>query len=126
LFDYTHATGFDYLFRLGNANFLHYDTRFTFDHLQLLFLLKSVKGNTGARSSRSGGSTRSVNVGLSIFWWLNLDNQVYGGYVETARSNISGNKNLEFLVFKSFECYFSLILSNISMHNFDLVLNLFR
>ena len=65
-----------------------------------------------------------MNVCFSIFWRLDLDYQIDVLDVETARGHIGCNKNLEFSFFESLHCYLSLVLSNISMHHFDVLLYL--
>lgn len=66
-----------------------------------------------------------MNIGLNLSWRFNLDDEVDIWNVETPRSNIGSYENLEFAFFESFQCHFSLILGDISMHDlnfeFDLV-----
>lgn len=71
--------------------------------------------------SSSSCSSRSMNVWLSIFWWFKLNYKFNVRYVEASWSYISCNKNLKFVLFKPFHCYFSLVLSDISMHCFNIL-----
>ena len=67
-----------------------------------------------------------MDVGLSITWWLNLDNKVYIWNIKSSRSNVSSHKNREFLFLEPLKGDFSLPLLNTSMHNLQVVLHLAR
>lgn len=89
-------------------------------HVLLLNLPESDACSSLSSSSRS---TSSMDVSLSIFWWLALNDQVNIWNIKSSGSNISGNEYTEFVLFESSESNFSLILSNISVHNFYLTSN---
>ena len=61
-----------------------------------------------------------MDIGFRIFWWLNLNDQVNIRNIEPSCSHICCNEYAELVLFKSSESNFSLILSNISVHDFDL------
>ena len=90
-------------------------------HVLLLNLPESDACSSLSSSSRS---TSSMDVSLSIFWWLALNDQVNIWNIKSSGSNISGNEYTEFVLFESSESNFSLILGNISVHNFNLACNL--
>lgn len=83
-------------------------------------MLHRPERNARSSSSCSRRSTSSMDVGLGIFWWLNLNDQVNIRNIKPSRSHICCNEYTELVLFKSSESNFSLILSNISVHNFDL------
>jgi hypothetical protein len=64
-----------------------------------------------------------VDVGLWVCGRLNLDYEVDRRNVKASGANVSSDQNLEFFVFESLEGYLTLILSNVSMHNFDFILD---
>jgi len=67
-----------------------------------------------------------MNVSFSVLWRLNLDDQIYILNIKTSRSNICCHKYLELAFFESLHCNFSLILSNITMHHLNILLDLIR
>ena len=60
-------------------------------------------------------------IGFRLLWRLNLDYQVYVGDVEAARSHISGDENSELSLLESLHRDFALILSNITMHDLNVL-----
>jgi len=64
-----------------------------------------------------------VNVSLNIFWWLDLDNKIYIRNIETSGGNIGRNKDVKLAFFKSLEGDFTLILSDVTVHDFDVFFN---
>ena len=67
-----------------------------------------------------------MNIRFSVFWWLDLDDQVDVLNIDTSRGDISGHKHLEFTFFEPFQGDFTLVLRDITMHNFDILLDLVR
>ena len=65
-----------------------------------------------------------MNVGFRVFRWLQLDDKLDVWDVEATRGYISGYKDLELVVFESLQGHFSLVLSDVTMHDFDLVCDL--
>ena len=66
-----------------------------------------------------------MDVCLSVFRRLNLDDKVHTWDVKASRSDVGGNQNAKFLLFKAFECDFSLVLSDVTMHYFNVLFYLF-
>ena len=94
--------------------------------MQKLFILLVEKRDTSPMLASSSSSPRPMNIGLCVFWWLQLDDKFNIRNVNTSRRNISGDKDLEFVVFEAFEGDFSLILGNITMHHFHIMRDLVR
>ena len=67
-----------------------------------------------------------MNIGLSIFWRLHLDDEFDAWDIKTPSSDVSGNKHLELHIFEPLESDLSLILSYISMHDFNIMCDLVR
>lgn len=65
-----------------------------------------------------------MDVGLSVLWRLNLDNEVDTRDVQTTGSDVSGDEYAELFVLKSLESDFTLILCDVTMHDLDILLNL--
>lgn len=89
-------------------------------------MLHSPEGDTGTCFASSGGSSGSMDIGLSILWRLNLNDEINIGDIETSGSNVSGYQNLELLLLESFEGNLSLLLCDITMHNLNLILYFLR
>ena len=67
-----------------------------------------------------------MNVGLRLFRGLDLNDQVDVGDVKTTRSNISCDKNSEFALLEALHSDFTLILSDITVHDLNVLLDLVR
>jgi hypothetical protein len=65
-----------------------------------------------------------MDVGLSFFWGLKLDNKVDVRNIETSGSDISSNQHLEFVLLKALHGNFTLVLSDITVHHLDVLLDL--
>jgi hypothetical protein len=65
-----------------------------------------------------------MDVGLSVLWRLNLDNEVDTRDVQTTGSDVSGDEYAELFVLESLESDFTLILCDVTMHDLDILLNL--
>jgi hypothetical protein len=65
-----------------------------------------------------------MNIGLSILGWFQLNNEFNIWNVKTSSSNISGDQHLKFMVLESLDRDLSLILSDISMHDFNIMSDL--
>ena len=87
-------------------------------------LLQRVEGDADSRSAGSCSSSRTVNVSLSIFGWLNLDDQVNAWNVETARRNICSDKDIAFVGFELLKGYLTLSLSDLAVNDLDALRNL--
>lgn len=86
----------------------------------------SVESDTGSATSSTSSSSRSMDVSLCILGGFNLDDQVNAGNIKTTGSNIGSNQDLEFVLLEALKSDFTLVLSNITVHDFDLVLDLVR
>jgi hypothetical protein len=67
-----------------------------------------------------------MNIGFSIFWRFQLNNKFNVRNIKTSCSNIGSYQDLELVVLEPFDGDFSLILSNISMHDFNIMSDLIR
>jgi hypothetical protein len=67
-----------------------------------------------------------MNVGLCFFGWLDLNDQVDIWNVQTSGSDISSTKYSELALLESLHGHFTLVLSNVSMHDFNVLLDLVR
>ena len=67
-----------------------------------------------------------MDISLSFFWRLELDNKIYIWDVESTWSHICSNQNLEFVFLKSLHGNLTLVLGNISMHYLNVLLNFVR
>lgn len=64
-----------------------------------------------------------MNVGLSLLGWLDLDDQVNVGDVETTGSYISGDEDSEFAFLEALHGDFTLVLGNVAVHDLDVLLD---
>ena len=115
---------YDVIWQRG-TNFLKDNASLLLDQGNQHFLFKCVEGDAASVSSCSGRATRSVDVGLGVLGWLNLHDEVDAGDVEATGSHISGYKDAKLLLFEALQCHLSLILSNIAVHDLDVLLDLF-
>lgn len=65
-----------------------------------------------------------MDVSLGVLWWLNLNNEVDRRDVETAGSDIGSDKNGELLLFEALEGDLSLVLCDVTVHHFNVSLDL--
>ena len=65
-----------------------------------------------------------MNIGLSILGRFNLDYQINIGDVDTSGSDISGDQDIELPLLEPLECDFSLVLSDVSVHDFNIFVDL--
>ena len=66
-----------------------------------------------------------MNISFCVFRWLNLYDKIYAGDIKTTRCNISSDQYAEFLLLKAFKSDLTLVLSDITVHNLNVFLNLF-
>jgi hypothetical protein len=83
-----------------------------------------VKRNADSFCTCTGCASRPVYICLSVFWWFNLNDYVDSWYVKTPSRHISSNKASRFTFFDPLHRYFTLSLSNIAVHHFDILLEL--
>lgn len=85
-----------------------------------------VERDAYARCSCSSCTTSSVDIGLRLLRGLDLNNKVDVRNVEASGSDICGTEYSELAFLKSFHRDFTLVLSDVSMHNLDVLLDLIR
>ena len=76
IFDDIHGTCLNYFIRLRHTDALQLDACLILDLLDKHFSFTCIEGDTGTLISGSCCTTTSVDVGLSLFWRLNLDYKV--------------------------------------------------
>jgi hypothetical protein len=118
------GSSLDDLLRLRNTDFLEGDTGLVLDVADELLLLDGVESDASTRASSSSGSSWSMDVGLSVFWGFDLDNEINTRDVQSTSSNISSYKHTELFVLESLESDFTLVLSDVSVHDFNVLLDL--
>jgi hypothetical protein len=65
-----------------------------------------------------------MNVGFNFLWWLDLDNQVNIRDVEATGRDICCDQNFEFSFLESLHSDLTLILNDVTVHDFDILLDL--
>ena len=121
-----HSTGLDDILWLWDTNTLKFDACLRLNLFHQHFCFVRVERNTCAAGSCSCSSTTTMNIGLSLFWWLKLNDEVDIWDVKTARGNICGHKYTEFALLKALHSNFALVLSNVTVHDLDILLDLVR
>lgn len=96
------------------------------DVLNKVLGLVRVERDARARGACSCCTSCSVDVGLSFFGWLNLNDEIDIWNVESSGSNVSGAKDSELALLEALHCDFTLVLSDVSMHNFNVLLDFVR
>ena len=86
--------------------------------------LACVEGDASTTGTSSSCTTTSMDVGLSFLGRLDLDDQVNVGDVKSARSDIGSDKDSELAFFKALHRDFTLVLSDITMHDLNVLLDL--
>lgn len=66
-----------------------------------------------------------MNISFCVFRWFNLHDKVDAWDIEATSSNISGDQNVKLLFLEALEGDFTLVLGDVTMHNFDVFLDLF-
>lgn len=92
-----------------------------FDVLDQLLVFLRIESNAGSISTGSGGSARSMDVCLDVLGRLNLDYEIYVGDIETSGSDVSGNKDVKLTLLEALKGYFSLILSDVTVHDLNVL-----
>jgi hypothetical protein len=64
-----------------------------------------------------------VDIGLGIFWWLELDNKTDSFHVETSGSDIGGDEDSELAFFEPLDGSLSLVLRDTTVHHFTIELD---
>lgn len=89
----------------------------------LELLLKCVECDAFSFTAGTSCSSRSVNICLRFLGRLNLNDQVDAGNVKTTRSDISGDQYAKLLLLEALQSDFSLVLSDVSVHDLDVFLD---
>jgi len=119
-----HSTGLDYILRLWHSNSLQFDTGLLLNLFDEHLRLGCVESDASATGSSSSSTTASVNVGLCLLRWLNLDDKVDVWNIKASGSNIGSDEHAEFSLLESLHGYLTLILSNVTVHDLDVLLDL--
>ena len=88
--------------------------------------LASVEGDAGAAGSGSGSSATSVDVGFGLLGRLDLNNEIDIRDVKSARGNVGGDEDAEFALLEALHSDFSLVLSDVTVHDFNVLLDFIR
>ena len=67
-----------------------------------------------------------MDVRLGVLGWLNLHDEVNTGNIKSSSSDVCSYENIKFLIFESLEGDFSLVLGDVTVHNFDILLDFVR
>ena len=118
-----HRAGLNDVLRLRHSYPLKFDPGLLLDRLDQHLGLARVERDASPAGARSRRSPAPMNVSLGLLGRLQLDYQVYVRDVKASRSNVSGNENAEFPLFKSLHCDLSLVLSDITMHHLYVLLD---
>ena len=76
VFDRVSEGCFDDVIGLWDTDLIHGDASSLLNHLYVRLLLQCIERDTCTRATSSGSTPRSMNVSLSVFRGLNLDDQV--------------------------------------------------
>jgi len=111
---------------LWHANFLENNSGALLDHLDQHFLFCSVESDALSSAACSGSSTTSMDVGFCVFRGLDLHNKVNGGDVKATGCHIGRHQNAELFFFEALECYLTLVLCDITVHDFNVFFDFLR
>jgi len=67
-----------------------------------------------------------MDVGFCVFRGLDLHNKVNGGDVKATGCHIGRHQNAELFFFEAFECYLTLVLCDITVHDFNVFFDFLR
>lgn len=109
---------------LRDTDTLKLDTGLILDALHELVVLSRVERDAHTTLTSSGGTTGAMDVRLSVLWWLDLNDEVDVGDVETASSNVRSDEHLELVFLEALDGDLTLTLHNITVHDLHLLLDL--
>lgn len=89
-------------------------------------MLVRVERDASTRATSSCSSASAMDVSLWVNGWFHLDDEVNAWDVQATGCDISGNEHLELLFLEALEGHFTLVLGDVTVHHFDLVLDLVR
>ena len=116
--------GLEHVFLSRYWNSLKLDAGKLLDPVDELLISSVEEGDAGSRPPGSSGSARSVDVAFSVFWGLKLNNQLHVRNVKTPGGDIGSHEDLELEVFEPLDGDFSLILSDVSVHDLNIMSDL--
>lgn len=96
-----HRTGLDHILCLWHSDAFERNAGLGFNLLDEHLGLGRVERDTGSRGPCSRSPATSVDVSLRLLRWLNLDDEVDIGYVDTSRGDICSDEDLEFAVLEA-------------------------
>ena len=101
---------------------LHCDARQVFGPRKELLVLSVEESDASSRLSGTSCSASSMDVGLCIFWRLELDDEVDTKDIEASRSDVSSHNALEPACLEAVDGGLTRVLRDVSVH--DLVVDL--
>ena len=87
-------------------------------------MLTSVESHADSRLARTASSARSVDVGVDLFWRLELHNQVDLGDVQASGRDVGGDQAFQFALFESLECDLPLFLGDVAVEHLGFLLKI--
>ena len=121
-----HRASFDHILRLWHSDSLKFNASLLLDLFNQHLGLTRIERNTSSTGSGSGSSTASMDVSLSLLGWLNLNDKVDIWDVKTTRSNVSSDEHAELSFLEPLHGHLTLVLSDVSMHDLDVLLDFIR
>lgn len=121
-----HSASLDDILWLRNTNALELDASLRLNLLYKHLRLVRIERDASTASACSCRTTTSMDVRLSLFGRLELDDKVDIGDVKAARSNISGDEDSEFALLEALHRNLTLVLGDVTMHDLDVLLDLVR
>ena len=85
-----HGTCLDDVVWLGHANSLQTDACLRLNLLYEHFGLRGVESDACTTCASAGCSTTPMDISLCLLGWLDLNDEINVGYVETSRGDICG------------------------------------
>ena len=80
-------------------------------------MLSSIESHTHPALPRPTRSARSVNVGVDLFWRLQLDDQIDFRDVQASGGDVGGHQAFQFALLKGLECDLPLFLGNVAVEH---------
>jgi hypothetical protein len=105
----------DQLVGLRRANARERDADLLFQVLERAHVALREERDCRSGSAGSTGSTRAMDIGLGVAWWLALNDQIDARDVETACRHVGGNQAAEGALLEVAHGQFALVLCNITM-----------
>ena len=119
-----HCTGLDHILWLRHTDSLELNAGLGLDLLNKHLRLTRVESDAGTAGTGTSRTTTSMDVGLCLFGWLNLDYQVDIRDVKTTGRDVSCDQDSELAFLEALHRDFTLILCDITMHDLNVLLDL--